>query len=727
MYKNRKNYKKLLSVLILCTLTFTIPFLMNSGFIRKSINNNLRSSAAYDSAGLIALWSGPLNAIPAGWKLCDGTGGTINTTNHFVYSVDNMDPLGFTGGTTSHNHSYSTVPLHDHGVTNTTATPHSHQFSRPVNNRNVWIVLPVLIALRTNLINTGDVEALHNHGGNSNYTGGTGLYMSEEENFIPPYYEMAFIEKETNDPNIPIGLIVVWAGNISSIPAGWELCNGSSGTPDLRGLFIRGTPPGEDPGTLGGHLTHNHTYTEIPSHRHSIAMGGALHSHGGAPSIVSATFTLANPTVIAAASGYTDYTSVPHIHDIPEVGVENCTTQDADNLPPYFKVAFIMNTVVSNALPLGVISMWGDSISNIPPGWNQCNGKNNTPNLLNRFLRGVANGEQPGITGGSDTHRHIYTEVPRHTHSIPNDDMEHRHPMFVASGSFAAPPLIPLPSGDTYNGGGTIDDTTSSNPSHNHDVLPTGSATPYTENATSIPPYVKIIYIQKFLSLSNPSPQNGATDIIYNPVLSVDVNDLEGDDLTISFYDASDDSLIDVDIVLGGSGTASVAWSGLSSGTSYLWYVTADDGLNVTQSDTWSFTTNYVPNLPTNPTPNHLATNIGHNPTLSVEVFDNDGDDLTVSFYDASDDSLIDVDTVLGGSGTASVTWLNLSSNTGYSWYVIVDDGLSTSQSSTWSFITAEIPSEDYTLIIIFSVIGAGAVIGVVSIYGIRRRGRRKG
>ena len=60
------------------------------------------------------------------------------------------------------------------------------------------------------------------------------------------------------------------------------------------------------------------------------------------------------------------------------------------------------------------------------------------------------------------------------------------------------------------------------------------------------------------------------------------MSDNDGDDLEITFYDASDDQLIATDIVLGGEGTASIFWSGRSKDTIYKWYVTADDGLNKT-------------------------------------------------------------------------------------------------------------------------------------------------
>lgn len=36
------------------------------------------------------------------------------------------------------------------------------------------------------------------------------------------------------------GIIVLWGGAIVDIPAGWALCNGAGGTPDLRDKFIIG-------------------------------------------------------------------------------------------------------------------------------------------------------------------------------------------------------------------------------------------------------------------------------------------------------------------------------------------------------------------------------------------------------------------------------------------------------------------------------------------------------
>ena len=101
---------------------------------------------------------------------------------------------------------------------------------------------------------------------------------------------------------------------------------------------------------------------------------------------------------------------------------------------------------------------------------------------------------------------------------------------------------------------------------------------------------------------------------------------------------------------------------------------------------------NSAPDSPTNPIPSDGATSISTSPTLSVDVSDPDGDSLDVTFYDDSDDSVIGADSGVADGGTASVSWSGLSSNTGYSWYTIADDGSDSTQSSSWSFTTANNP-----------------------------------
>lgn len=65
----------------------------------------------------------------------------------------------------------------------------------------------------------------------------------------------------------------------------------------------------------------------------------------------------------------------------------------------------------SSALPPGSIIMWSGTVASIPSGFLICDGTNGTPNLLGRFVKGVATAAtNPGATGGSTSHTHGNTK-----------------------------------------------------------------------------------------------------------------------------------------------------------------------------------------------------------------------------------------------------------------------------------------------------------------------------
>jgi hypothetical protein len=79
-------------------------------------------------------------------------------------------------------------------------------------------------------------------------------------------------------------------------------------------------------------------------------------------------------------------------------------------------------------LPSGVIVMWAGLLSGIPSGWRLCDGQNGTPDLRDRFVKGAANGANPGTTGGTATHTHdAHTGVINHTHGVTVTDPGHTH------------------------------------------------------------------------------------------------------------------------------------------------------------------------------------------------------------------------------------------------------------------------------------------------------------
>ena len=48
------------------------------------------------------------------------------------------------------------------------------------------------------------------------------------------------LDKRLNKLDLPIGTIVAYSGDVSYIPNGWHLCDGTGGTPDLRNQFLMG-------------------------------------------------------------------------------------------------------------------------------------------------------------------------------------------------------------------------------------------------------------------------------------------------------------------------------------------------------------------------------------------------------------------------------------------------------------------------------------------------------
>lgn len=76
----------------------------------------------------------------------------------------------------------------------------------------------------------------------------------------------------------PIDTIVIWTGLLSSIPTGWQTCDGTNGTPDLRDRFIKNVEDEfSSPGSTGGTTEETITLAKLPAHTHLA--GGSFHNH----------------------------------------------------------------------------------------------------------------------------------------------------------------------------------------------------------------------------------------------------------------------------------------------------------------------------------------------------------------------------------------------------------------------------------------------------------------
>ena len=79
---------------------------------------------------------------------------------------------------------------------------------------------------------------------------------------------------------LPTGVITMWSGASTAIPAGWWLCDGTNTTPDLRGRFIIGASGTYAVAASGGSEDVTLTTAEMPAHSHTgTATGNGAHSH----------------------------------------------------------------------------------------------------------------------------------------------------------------------------------------------------------------------------------------------------------------------------------------------------------------------------------------------------------------------------------------------------------------------------------------------------------------
>ena len=116
----------------------------------------------------------------------------------------------------------------------------------------------------------------------------------------------------------PIGTITMWSGLLADIPVGWQLCDGTNGTPDLRYRFILPTAPGAEPGVTGGSWSHTHDFT------------GDGHVH-----TINAQVNVASAFDVVCWDTMTDGQSV-------NSGAASGTTDGGSSSPPSYTLALIM-------------------------------------------------------------------------------------------------------------------------------------------------------------------------------------------------------------------------------------------------------------------------------------------------------------------------------------------------------------------------------------------------
>ena len=153
------------------------------------------------------------------------------------------------------------------------------------------------------------IDGVTNDGGNIDLVAGSNITITPDD-------QNNMITIAATGLGIPSGVIVMWSGSIANIPAGWALCDGTNGTPNLRDRFIVGAGNTYNPGDTGGEAFHRLTIAEMPRHEHSYNIG-----KGG------------------------DYAG--NVHKCPDYQAKYWTDpaggdEPHENRPPYYALAYIM-------------------------------------------------------------------------------------------------------------------------------------------------------------------------------------------------------------------------------------------------------------------------------------------------------------------------------------------------------------------------------------------------
>ena len=136
--------------------------------------------------------------------------------------------------------------------------------------------------------------------------------------------------------SIPSGCIIVWSGAVGAVPAGYYLCNGLNGTPDLRNSFVLGAGSTYSVGQTGGStdavvVSHTHTATVTdPGHAHNYTTTTASSTTANTFNVSQQGTTINTGTTTTATTG---------------ISVANSTTGVSGtnaNMPPYYALCYIM-------------------------------------------------------------------------------------------------------------------------------------------------------------------------------------------------------------------------------------------------------------------------------------------------------------------------------------------------------------------------------------------------
>lgn len=230
---------------------------------------------------------------------------------------------GGTGGGGSHTHASNAS--HSHSI-----AAHGHTGSGSTSGNATYTKEGGWFSVGSVADHTHSNPDLASGGGET--SGGTSV-TSGGTTYEPPSKTLKVIQNTSGEDLDTIGVIAMWLQSLSSIPVQYILCDGSSGTQDMRNKFVKAS---SSAGSNAGSDGHNHG---AASHTHSASTHthntGSLGGHSGG----NQTFSAYNGNSYIRAS---------HGHNVPASGSGTSNTSGSATIsaagnsePPYRYIAFV--------------------------------------------------------------------------------------------------------------------------------------------------------------------------------------------------------------------------------------------------------------------------------------------------------------------------------------------------------------------------------------------------